>query len=199
MKIQQYEGHATINAAVQYSNGQVWNKVMTLPQGFEVSSIITVSLKNAGSPNLNVNGSVTPVIFEYVVPSTNCFALAEIAVVIADAAITPTKFGGIAGPLTNGITWQVVDDTNTLKCDFCPSGSIKQNFEFALATASDLSVTGGADQLMVLWRGQNYGVTAILRAGWKVRITVRDNLTTLDAFQASVTGALTLNDFVQAF
>lgn len=188
-------------AATQFVNDQVWQKIMTVPQGFPVENMFTVCLKNSGgSADMRVDGSVTPVVFEYVVPAGKCLALAEIALIIADDSITPTKFGGLGGTgLTNGITWQVVDASNSVKCDFCPLGRIKQNFEFGLATAADIMLTSGADQILVLWRSGTYGVTAILQAGWKIRITVRDNLTLLDAFQASITGSLTLNDFVASY
>ncbi len=178
------------NMAAAFANTQVFPKVMTLPVFLPVSSLSTNYLKNAGSAAMNVNGSVTPVVFEYVVSSSFYFGLAEINLVISDAAITPVKFGGITA-LSNGITWQVVDASNTLLYDFCPGGNIKQNAEFGNIGGTTIVLTGGADQISVTWRTSTAGISAILQAGWKVRVTVRDNLTGLDYFQASVTGVLT--------
>jgi hypothetical protein len=179
-----------LNMAAAFANSQVFPKVMTLPVFLPLSAVSTAYLKNAGSPEMNVNGSVTPVVFEYVVASDKYFGIAEINIVISDGAITPTKFGGITA-LSNGILWQVVDASNTLVFDFCPGGSIKQNAEFANVGGSVIILTGGADQISITWHAATSGISAIIQNGWKLRITVRDDLTGLAYFRAAVTGVLT--------
>lgn len=194
--LQKLGGYGPENIAFVYGNGQSWPKVMTTPVAYPMDGFISEYLLNGAlSPNMNVNGSVTPVIFEYIVPAPFFFALSQHNLVITGANITADKFGPLAS-LTNGILWQILKADNSVAYSFGSGAPIKANYEFSHVAGSTIQNTGGQDQLTILWEGTRLGILGVLETGWKIRVTVRDNLTAIPAFQATVHGGLVPNDYV---
>lgn len=194
--LQRLGGSGTENISFVYGNGQSWPKIMTTPVAFPMNGFTSAYLLNGASQNMNVLGTLgAPVVFEYVVPTNNFFGLSQHNLVITGANLTADKFGGIAA-LTNGILWQILKADNTVAYSFGSGNPIKANYEFAHVAGSVIQNTGGQDQLTVSWKGTDLGILGVLENGWKIRITVRDNLAAVPAFQATVHGALIPKDFI---
>jgi hypothetical protein len=102
------------------------------------------------SADMNVDGSVTPVVFEVV--ATQRIYVQRVNFEIVDGSITPTKFAGLTA-LTNGVLVRIVDsDDNVLK-DFLDGETIKQNSDWSLLAGSDVPITAAAgdDELPIRW------------------------------------------------
>ena len=63
--------------------------------------------ESGGSPDLNIDGSSTPVTFSAAPPTGKKWFIHSISLVMEDASINFTKFGGITGGLTNGLEVKV--------------------------------------------------------------------------------------------
>ena len=61
-----------------------------------------------GSPDLNVDGSVTPVHFDFLADPGGDTYLHSVRLVMADGAIQADTFGGISGGLDNGLLVSLV-------------------------------------------------------------------------------------------
>jgi hypothetical protein len=184
------------NLAALFANTQVWPKVLTLPLLYEMSGVQQNFLKNGSSSSLKVNGSTTPVVFEYVVPSNYFFAFAQMNIILLDTGITPNKFAGQSA-LSNGMILQIVDENNASVMNFSPDGSLgafKQNSDFYHIGGASIQLTNGQDMIAVNWQARLIGILGGLRPGWKIRATVRDNLSAIGSGQISVIGALLPSD-----
>lgn len=180
-----------------YANGQVFPKVATLPLLFAVAGIKSYYLLDgSNSPSMRVDGSSVQKVFEYVIPLTNYFAFAQFNLIMVDTAITPSKFGGQAA-LANGCLIQVLNAANEVIFDFSPaniSTPFKANYQFYHIAGTQIAQSSGQDFVAVSWQSPLLGVLGALSPGDKVRVTVRDNLTGMVQFQASIHGALLAND-----
>lgn len=151
-------------------------------------------LTNAGSSNMNVNGSVTPVIFEYAPPVSTLFTASEIV-------LNATGTGTISQPLTE--FWNFPALTNGLSIEFrinnitvTQAGIIKTNY--------DMIQYIGADFL-----GKIMGTRNIVRGGFHFtpqftlngdfgdyfRITVNDDLSTgghIEALTIALRGSIVI-------
>jgi len=188
-----------MNYAASLANGQIWPKVMQIPLVYEMNGLSTAHLKDSTNPNIylmNVSAAPgAPRIFEFVCPSNAFFIIAQINLVIVDAAVTSTKFGGGAA-LTNGIIWRVVDASNNLLFNFHSNPTIKMNYEFFNIAGTEIQLQTGADLVTVSWKSSVIGVLATIRPGWKIQVVIQDDLTALDFFEASVTGAFLPPDLI---
>lgn len=129
---------------------------------------------NSGSDSLLVNGATTPVVFTYPAHSTDDISLQEIKFVMAANGITfgTNYFGGIAGPLANGLLVEITAGGNTGTVY-----NLKQNesFQFFASAGGFEWVVSSKDLLAATY---NIGGGFKLRAGTgdNVKVTVRDNL-----------------------
>jgi len=129
---------------------------------------------NAGSSDLRVDGSITPVIFEYLADATHDLALQEIRFTIAANSITfgTDYFGSKSGPLTNGMLVEVVVESGTVVLY-----NLIQNESFV-----NFSSPGGFEWVVsskdMMTSCSVIGGGLVLRSGSadKVRVTVRDDL-----------------------
>lgn len=130
---------------------------------------------NTGSSDLLVDGSTTPVAFEYSSDPTHDIALQEIRFTMAANSITfgTDYFGSKAGPLTTGTLVEVVVASGTVTLY-----NLKQNEDFV-----NFSSPGGFEWVVsskdMMTSDYVIGGGLVLRANStdKVRVTVRDNLT----------------------
>lgn len=197
MQLNKYSIGSGPNLSTLFLNEQVWPKVMTTPLLFPMETLVSTNIKLSSNPatvEMNVNGSVTPQVFEYVVPADRYFALFEMDLIIVDTSITMEKFGGLPA-LTNGILWQIVDGSNVEKYSWGSGQPIKANFQFYNNPGTSLQLGQGGDHVNAAWTAANLGLTGVLQSGWKIRIVVRDDLTGLQHFQASVHGFLMNTDY----
>lgn len=133
-------------------------------------------LRNAGSRDMNVDGSGTPVVFSYPADPTYDIALTEVRIVFNCSSL-PMKgedFGADI-PLTNGVEFAVVSNGNTTVL-----GTFLINEDFvALPTRGGLNLIYDGPSNDQLAASFNFGGRVPLRAGTsdEVKITIQDDLT----------------------
>jgi len=154
------------------------------------SLIIANSIKSAGSANLGVNGSVTPVVFEYNPPNNYDIQVTALSFLFED--VTAFAFGnnfirsGLA-TLANGLVlsckagdltvdpWQNMKRTRDL-VEIC------EDFSLVTGTPNFLRVRVALPQTLRLFRSGTFVNPDYLR------VTVNDNLTTFDFAEAHFQG-----------
>lgn len=151
--------------------------------------MIYAYLENAGSPDMNVNGAVTPVVFKYTATAECDLHRINIAVLDNAAAEDPNGFFVIAA-LTNGLLIECYDSGDTLLQDFGTTDTpIKQHAELAALAASDIVAEDTTDTRMaVRWTFDKAGDALHLRPGDYFQISVRDNLTTIELLRMMLQG-----------
>lgn len=153
------------------------------------SRVIAASVKNAGSANLAVNGSVTPVVFEYQPPAGYDIDIHGLSLLFED--VTAFAFGnnfvrsGLA-TLANGLlleckaadlsfTWQNMKRTRDVV-------EISSDFDMVTGTINFLRANIQLPRNLRLSRDGTYAQPDYLR------LTVRDNLTSFDFAEAFFQG-----------
>ncbi len=144
-----------------------------------------------GSMEMAVDGSATPVEFEWENEEPIRHAVcSRLLWDILDGSPTTTKFGGIIGGLTNGVLIDLRDATGAVVLDFTDGDPIKQNHQFARMVGTDwaLTIGAGVDVVNVRWSLFKTGKELLVPPGFKLRVTVRDDLLTLDSMSVSMQG-----------
>jgi len=147
---------------------------------------------SGGGITLAVDGTA-PKVFSYTVPTGNVLELASCAIGIVDGSINPRDFGGINGGLTAGLLVKLHDTDEAVLFDFLDGDPIKRNSGFSkLSNARiDYETGAGDDVLQVYWNlTAGYGTTLRLDGGESLRVTVRDDLTSLVDFWWYLKGVL---------
>ena len=141
------------------------------------------------SPDMNVDGSVTAVLFE--VGFDFDWRLTRINVIINDNNMTSIRFGGL-GALANGLILQVVNAPGIEQINFMDGLTLKANRDWhALAGVdANLDVAAGVDIFDVRWTVEKAGAQMLVPANWTMRITVQDNLLGLDFFRIMAQGIM---------
>jgi hypothetical protein len=155
---------------------------------------ISTQLNNGVTSDVTGDYSSAPVDFIYQVPSGKIAALTRIIIRISDGTtIDPDVYGGLASPLTNGITVSVKRSDNSVLqylhsntvSDVVGSAAktIKENAEWAALCYDYLIVpdSGGLkeDLAMYRWTFARAGMPLILSNQEKFCITANDNFTDL--------------------
>ncbi len=148
--------------------------------GATSASIKNDFVKNGSNPSLLVNGSVTPVVFEYLADATYDISLQEIKFTMASNSITfgSNYFGATSGPLTNGLLVEVVTGGSAVTiCNLTQNEcfvnfSSPGGFEWVVSSKDMLTsdyVIGG-------------GLKLIKNSSDMVRVTVRDNISSAGVY-----------------
>lgn len=142
--------------------------------------LFVTEAKNAGSPDMNVDGSGTPVVFNVPADATNDIQLREFRFIISGPKtmkMDGATFGEGAGLLTNGILIEaIVNNGITVTL-----ANIRRNEGFAKLTSSTglnfLYSENGVATLIV--SSVVFGGRTLLKAGTgdQLKITIRDDLT----------------------
>lgn len=150
-------------------------------------NIVQQKLLNGGSPSLRVNGSVTPVVFQFDADVTQDIKVGEIRMVFSASAI---DMDGISfGPytsLTNGCLLEIEADSTLVTL-----ANLQRNEDFLFFPGSlpFFDRSGVQDILAVSY---NLGGAVKLIGGSSdfIRMTIRDNLSQVNykLFQATVSG-----------
>jgi len=150
------------------------------------------SFVTSGQRNMNVNGSVTPVIFGVRNTDEAIGATFDITRIIFKCYTTGTndlsKFGDIAGGLTNGIVLRKVDGEFRNIFNAKTNGDLKNiMFDFDIEPAQGSAQDGFTGRLT--FAGQNkIGVTVRLMPGEDLQMIIQDDLTTLILFNVLLEG-----------
>jgi len=144
-------------------------------------------LESGGSSTMNIDGSVTPVTFSAAPPTGKKWFIHSVTLVIEDASINFTRFGGIPGGLTNGIEIRAKEGglaEATL-------GTFKTNGDFHVFT-TDIRIDSAATDFLTVDANikENTGTTLELaNANSEIfKIIVNDDLTALDRFNVLIKG-----------
>lgn len=172
---------------VNLPGGNVVDLDMPFDLAYAAGSVVIVS-----THELNVNGSVTPVVHHITPLINNPIDITQVRIAITCAGDPDdSMFGDIVGGLANGIQFRKV--TNGVYTNI---GSIKTNGMLGLFGQIEYhdKAGGGAFGVRVriyLAGQQNRGVVIRVNYGDEVQLVVQDNLTTLTSFNAIITGHLT--------
>lgn len=162
--------------------------VFTAPQLIPPSEIFVQDFLNGASDDMTVDGSTVPVDFKVICPADKVLILSLGEWHVADLAIEPLLFGGIA-QLTNGVLISVHDSDDSTIASF---HVIDQNIMWAHLGAMNVSqIWQGAttDQLTVRWEmTRSIGYAVYLTPGQYIRTRVQDDLRALDHFEGSMHG-----------
>lgn len=161
---------------------------------FIPSNFVFKFLKNATSPEMNIDGSVTPVNFDYVVPAGKVLWVERVNFVVINESMVADSFFGIAD-LANGLSIKVLSASDDVLIDFYDGLTIKTMVDFCNLAGADAGnfVNENAiahDTANVRWTIAKAGEPMMLTAGEKFRITVSDDISDIERFRAMVQGVL---------
>lgn len=149
--------------------------------------------RSNGSKYMNVDGSVTPVHFDYVAPKN--VHLTRVNFSLVDDDIHYGVLGGLPTALTNGILIKALDANGVgVLIDFLEGEAIRANEDFANLAGIDATVvwqpgaSAGDNFFPIRWTLAKAGANLQLHTGQRIRITIQDNLTGLSHFTAMVQG-----------
>lgn len=147
-------------------------------------------LRNSGSKNMNVNGSVTPVDFRYTCPVNKVIFLYRMNILITDAAMKIDKFGGLT-ELTSGIEVGFYSNQDDLLIDPLDGDTIKTNGDFAFLAGVDstIKVGAGVDSMPIRWTfSRSVGGPIRLDVGEYIQFKIQDDILNVNSFHAIVQG-----------
>ena len=148
-------------------------------------------LRNGGASELmSVNGAITPVVFEYVVPEGKDVWIERMNIMGHNNQIIPDDFFGIT-KLANGLLIQALDDQDNLLIDFNDGVPIQETIQWSLLAGTDTRINNqGAneDAAVIRWTLSKAGEPLFMRAGYKFRVTVQDDLTTIPHLSMMIQG-----------
>jgi hypothetical protein len=156
------------------------------------------SIVSVGDNNMNVDGSVTPVIFGIRNPTTaDIPSSVDITRImfkcLTDAAVDLSKFGDIIGGLVRGLVIRKVDGTYQNIFNAKTNGELKNiMFDFDIETAGAQGQDGFTGRLS--FGGQNkMGAVIRLAPDEDLQIVIQDDLTSLDTFTVIAEGSGVVN------
>lgn len=156
-----------------------------------VSNIIATDLVNGiNGPNMNVNGSVTPVVYEFLADNTNTFDyyIQKYSCFCQGNGIQLANYCSLNSPLANPSSFGFISEgTTTTFALIRSTADFKHYFTLGDATQYALDIPSGTDDLMVT---ANFNPPIILKAnsGDKVFASVNDNLSQLTSHRCRVFG-----------
>lgn len=160
-----------------------WSKSShQIPVDQFLAQYLTLNGDGTGTYNMASNYSVTPDEFYIQAPAGTVLNICDLMLLLDDNAnFRSNGFAGIAAPLTNGFGINVYDDTATLRKTFTP---------VVIKTTKGLSRVFHALNYYNYSSGDNYIAAALnfshdhnsclpLLPGWKLGVTISDDLSTL--------------------
>jgi len=149
--------------------------------------IVRGFVTNAGSKDMNVDGSGVPVVFTFDADPSVDFRISELRIVISASELKfeGNKFGD-AGELPNGILLEVTSSGDTVELS-----NVQKNEEFLLFPSPTilLDTAGSQDILTIIFP---LGIILEAGSGDNVKVTIRDNCTqalkSINFFQGAITG-----------
>ncbi len=148
-----------------------------------------------GSANANGDYSVTQGIHYIEAPAGQAYYLERMLVTIKDVGAPDAGSYGNSITLTNGIGVRVRDASDTLVVDLTAQKKVKTNGDWS-TLCYDVQVVDfgtGDDYVAVRWTFAKSGLPIILRPGYKLEVTLDDDLTGLVEHSFNVQGVSTTN------
>ena len=138
-------------------------------------------VRSGASIDMDVNGSITPVLFKWTVPAGVQARVTRLIIHLSDAGSQPGDFGGINGGVANGVLFHVFDENDVLTLDLLDGTSIKINGDYAHIAGVDIDVkTGtGLDSTVARATMAKTGASLLLLPGQYIGLTVQDDLTSI--------------------
>lgn len=174
---------------IEFALDRVFVSAQPIPPAEWVEEHLT--LDGAGVTNdMNVDGTSAKD-FQYIVPAGKRFIFSRCVFTAVDLNIVYTNWFGFGSALTNGCLMHAVDSDDNSIVTF--EEAIKTTLDFAHLAAQDLPIVqinkGVVPDVMVIrWSLYKVGFVPIFEAGDKIEMTIRDNLTAMDNFQAVIQG-----------
>lgn len=154
-------------------------------------------INGTGSDLMMVDGSVTPVYFQYIVPAGKRAIVERILVTALGPVIRPDTFVDIPA-ITNGLTIDILDADDNVLLDFLDGEPLRTNFHWAMLCGNDmpmLGVSGNAlDMMPVRWTLGKSGWSTEMYAGEKFSVGIHDDLTTVNYFEMFIQGHVEDNE-----
>lgn len=157
-------------------------------------NIISTYLTKGASPDMNVNGSVTPQNFDYRVPANTILRLTNVMIYLQGGTFTWDKFGSLTA-LANGFKLDILArGGNTSKLDFflASDGTAKDNRDLVAVSGIhyNIETKGGSDLMVVdLHLPEYFGAGGVdVGAREYVRAVVQDDLSTLTRMRVGIIG-----------
>ncbi len=144
--------------------------------------------EEGGSRDANVNGSSTPVLFEYTATEDHV-DVARMIVTITDTGTFDATLYGNRVVLVNGIKVEVIRDGAVL-LDLLDGHPIHNNTDWA-AMCHDFvyyDIGTGDNRATVRWTFAHSGYPLSLREGDTLRVTIQDDLLTLSGHYFQIQG-----------
>ncbi len=146
----------------------------------------------SGSPNMIVDGSVTPVKFEFNADATDDIRISSLRLVFSASSFVfdGSSFGKGGGPLATGVTIDIVANNGGFTSQLA---IVVVNEDFLRLLDFDISQAGTTD---VLASALQFGGDVELKAGTadEISVTINDNLTLgargIDYFQTNLAGVI---------
>ena len=174
------DGVGLTNISIQKS---ILATVRNLPTVLYAEQGLSALLLNGASPDMNVNGSVTPVDFEFEATVLSFIERSFIALTNGLTEHTSSNFGAINGGLTNGVDVIILSDGVEI-----PIANWKTNIDIPL-TMYDYNNPFKDGAYAGRWTfSRDTGEPYALRPGDKVVLRIQDDLTGLDLFQFRIKG-----------
>ncbi len=150
-------------------------------------------LRHKDSIEINVDGSVEPVDYEYRVPVGRQAVLTQINIILTHTTIDPSTFGALS-ELKEGIRLSFRDANDAVLRDLTGGRAIVRNADWRiLAEVKTQSRLGsmGSDAISVQWNfPRTNAAAAVLKSGECLQLRVQDDLSSLDLFRCMVQGLL---------
>lgn len=167
---------------------QSYNRIAD-PRKFPIQRPFTDDGLITGDPNMNVNGSVTPVEFFFQAEPNRQISINKLGFLVSDAGNTDfTNYGSLAGPLANGITLFTIIDS--VEIPLTPVIKATADYFGIGALAQFVDLSGSSRLANYTFSLFDYSEGIILDGdnGDILGIRINDDLTGLDLHQSSLDG-----------
>lgn len=147
-------------------------------------------LRNGGSIEQTVDGSITPVLFCYTVPFGFSFYVDRLhVVIIADKKMDGGDFGGIANGLDEGINIFLTDPTGTQIKNLLDGETIKRNADWGQYSGGSMETLWETGFVIDWDFSSSIGRPIRLSNRLSFCMLIRDDLTSLIRLRSTVQGA----------
>lgn len=189
------EAYVTENYALKVQNVPETSKGLP-PEDLANIRLYRDFLKSGGSPDMNVNGSVTPVEFSISSQLNRTVWITGVRFILEDVSLEMNtqdfrRFGTatVAGVgLTNGILFSTTQSGETIELVAEPIQFVGDFFSYADSYLNLINSVGSQEDFLTF--DFNFEKPIVLAEGGndKISVLIRDNLTAINKFQVLVRG-----------